>query len=98
MGAYGRGYARGAQPYARLRWQEPWGVGMHARGQRSRCRAFGGLRRSASMRVHASAPKPQKGRDTDLGARATCEPFVVEREWSSVRTREPRAVLRSIQA
>ena len=24
--------------------------------------------------------------------------FVVEREWSSVRTREPRAVLRSIQA
>ena len=24
--------------------------------------------------------------------------FVSEREWSSVRTREPRAVLRSIQA
>jgi len=60
MGAYGRGYARGAQqPYTRLRWRVPWGVGVHARGQRSRCRAFGGLRRSASMRMHASAPKPR---------------------------------------
>ena len=58
-GSLREGNARGAQqPYACLRWRVPylpWGVEVHARGQRPRCRAFGELRRSASMSVHASA-------------------------------------------
>jgi len=83
MGAYGRGYARGAQPYARLRWQEPWGVGMHTRGQRSsiggaseireHARACIGSKAKAHMcsdRIALLAYMP-KGRDADLGARAT---------------------------
>ena len=70
MGAYGvrEGNARGAQPYARLRWQEPWGVGVHARGQGHKAEVpsiWGAseIREHALMRMHvrmhASAPKPQ---------------------------------------
>ena len=88
IGSLREGNARGAQqPYARLRWRVPWGVGVHARGQRPRCRAFGGLRRSASMRAcigskakaHMCSDRiallayMPKGRDANLGARAPCE-------------------------
>ena len=88
IGSLREGNARVAQqPYARLRWRVPCGVGVHARGQRPRCRAFGGLRRSASMRAcigskakaHMRSDRiallayMPKGRDANLGARAPCE-------------------------